>query len=263
MSEMQMDLFAELGGDKIGADANKSEIGADSGSGTGGTGTGKKRGRPRKETGTGTDKISSDGKEVRVTVSGAGTEAGTGGISGTDMEIAKEVRKGHGAKWTKELTAEGGGTISKKDNSRFIRNALVSWFMPPIDISDPEQVKQRIGEYFQHCMDNDRKPQIVGMCNWLGITRDTLNDWRNGKYRAETHIDIIKKATSMIEEMWADYMQSGKLNPATGIFLAKNWYGYKDVADVVVTPSNPLQDMAPDDAKKRLIDAIPADSDIE
>jgi len=258
MSEMQMDLFAELGGDKIGADANKSEIGADSGSGT----EKKKRGRPRKETGTGTGKISSDGKEVRVTVSGAGTETGTGGISGTETEVAKKYA-GRGAKWTKELTAEGGGAISKKDNSRFIRNALVSWFLPPIDISDPEQVKQRIGEYFQHCLDNDRKPQIVGMCNWLGITRPTLQQWMNGEYRAETHYSIIKKAVSMIEEMWADYMQSGKLNPATGIFLAKNWYGYKDVADVVVTPSNPLQDMAPDDAKKRLIDAIPAESDIE
>jgi hypothetical protein len=67
----------------------------------------------------------------------------------------------------------------------------------------------------------------------------------------------------MIEEMWADYMQSGKLNPATGIFLAKNWYGYKDVADVVVTPNDPLRDLNAEDARKRLVDAIPVEDDEE
>ena len=111
--------------------------------------------------------------------------------------------------------------------------------------------------YFQYCADNDRKPQIVGMCNWLGISRQALNEWRNGDVRSATHGDIIKKACAIIEEMWADYMQAGKINPATGIFLAKNWYGYKDVADVVVTPNNPLKDLDADQARKRLIDSVP------
>lgn len=61
--------------------------------------------------------------------------------------------------------------------------------------------------------------------------------------------------------MWADYMQSGKLNPATGIFLAKNWYGYKDVADVVVTPNNPLDGMNAEDARKRLVESVPSDDE--
>jgi hypothetical protein len=115
--------------------------------------------------------------------------------------------------------------------------------------------------YFKHCAENDRKPQIVGMCNWLGISRNTLNTWQNGEYRSGTHSDIIKKACAFIEEMWADYMLNGKVNPASGIFLAKNWYGYKDVADVVVTPNNPLQDMDAEQARKRIADAIPADDE--
>ena len=164
-------------------------------------------------------------------------------------------RKPRGLEIQKDFGAEPG------ENSKFIRFALASWDLPPIDISDPEQVKNRIGMYFQHCADNDRKPQIVGMCNWLGISRDTLNTWKNGEYRAGTHSDTIKKACAFIEEMWADYMQNGKLNPASGIFLAKTWFGYKDVADVVVTPSNPMQGMDPEAARKRLVDAIPADDD--
>ena len=43
----------------------------------------------------------------------------------------------------------------------------------------------------------------------------------------------------MLEELWVDYMQNGKMNPASGIFLGKNMFQYKDVQDVVVTPNNP------------------------
>lgn len=165
-------------------------------------------------------------------------------------------KKKRGAKWTQDLTADSG---EPGDNSRYVRYALASWNLPPIDISDPKQVEQRIGQYFQHCIDNDRKPQIVGMCNWLGINRNTLNEWLNGVTRSATHGDIIKKAYSIIEEMWMDNMQNGRTNPAAGIFLAKNWFNYKDVADVVVTPNNPMQDLNADDARKRLLEAIPED----
>lgn len=165
-------------------------------------------------------------------------------------------KKKRGAKWTQDLTADSG---EPGDNSRYVRYALASWNLPPIDISDAKQVENRIGQYFQYCIDNDRKPQIVGMCNWLGISRQTLNEWVNGVTRAATHGDIIKKAYSLIEEMWMDNMQNGRTNPAAGIFLAKNWFNYKDVADVVVTPNNPMQDLNADDARKRLLEAIPED----
>ena len=65
----------------------------------------------------------------------------------------------------------------------------------------------------------------------------------------------------MIEEMWADYMMNGKINPASGIFLSKNWFGYKDQTDVVVTPNNPLDGMNADDAKKRLLEGIPEEEE--
>lgn len=181
--------------------------------------------------------------------------------NGTDLSQEQAeaiVKKKRGAKWVQDLTADG-GNIEPGENSRFIRFALASWDLPPIDISDPQQVRERIGMYFRHCAENDRKPQIVGMCNWLGINRNTLNEWKNGEVRSATHGDIIKKAVNFIEEMWADYMLSGKINPASGIFLAKNWYGYKDVADVVVTPNNPYQAASDDELKGKYLTDIPDD----
>ena len=170
-------------------------------------------------------------------------------------EIIKKKRN-RGSDWMKELTAEGVG-MEPGENSRFVRHALASWGLPPIDISDPKQVEERIGAYFEYCINNDRRPQIVGMCNWLGITRETLNQWENGGTRAATHTDIVKRARCLIEEMWADMMMTGKINPASGIFLSKNWFNYKDVADVVVTPNNPMQGMDADTARQRLAEGIP------
>ena len=184
--------------------------------------------------------------------------------NGTDIstEQALEIgKKKRGSKWMQELTDTGGGTMKPGENSQFVRHAIASWDLPPIDISDPEQVKNRIGMYFDYCSKNDRRPQVVGLCNWLGISRDTLNSWVRGEYRSDTHSDIIKKAFSMIEEMWTDFMLYGKVNPPTGIFLSKNWFNYRDVADVVVTPNNPMQDLDADTARKRLTDAIPVDDD--
>lgn len=152
------------------------------------------------------------------------------------------------------------------DNARFIREARIAFDgglerkqLPPIDISDPEQVRQRISDYLDFCELHDKKPSPVALAAWIGISRETLNTWRRGEYRTGTHSDMIKKAMLLMEEIWYDMMQNGKINPASGIFLAKNMFGYKDVADVVVTPNNPLQGLDTEAATKRIMDSIPDD----
>lgn len=170
-----------------------------------------------------------------------------------------------------DLANFGQEYVQPGDNARYIREARVSFDggltrqpLPPIDISDPEQVKQRISEYLDFCEEHDKKPSPVALAAWVGVSRETLNLWKRGEYRSETHFDVIKKAMVLMEEIWYDMMQNGKINPASGIFLAKNMFGYKDIADVVVTPNNPLQDMDAQQAAKRITDAIPADDgDVE
>ena len=39
-------------------------------------------------------------------------------------------------------------------------------------------------------------------------------------------------------------MMNGQINPASGIFLGKNHFGYKDVQDLVVQPKQPLGEQA-------------------
>ncbi len=139
-----------------------------------------------------------------------------------------------------DLENWGAEKIKPGDNSRFLRDALVGYNLPPIDISDPEQVENRIKEYFLHCVERDRKPSVVGMSNWLGIDRTTLNSWNRGEYRTSTHSHIIKKAMTILEELYVDYMMNGKVNPGSGCFIGKNHFNYKDIQENVLTVNNPL-----------------------
>lgn len=174
-------------------------------------------------------------------------------------EQAQDVVKTKRKRNRPDLANFGQEYIEPGDNARYLRHALAAWDLPPIDISDPAQVEQRIKEYFAHCVQDDMKPSIVGMGSWIGVDNTTINRWRRGDYRAETHCPMIKKAVQVLEILWNDWMQNGKINPAAGIFIGKNMFGYKDVQDVVVTPNNPLGDDAdPDAIADKYKDAIPS-----
>lgn len=127
--------------------------------------------------------------------------------------------------------------VEPGDNSKYLRHALVTMGMPPIDIANAAQVEERVLWYFWHCAENDMKPTVKGLCNALGIHRDTLHSWKTGDRRPGTHKDIALKAYDMLEELWEDYMMNGKINPVSGIFLGKNNFGYQDKQEYVVTPN--------------------------
>ena len=149
------------------------------------------------------------------------------------------------------------------DNSRYLRYAMASLNLPPIDVSDPKQVEKRIMEYFDFCIQNDRKPNIKGLGNWIGVDEETVMRWRRGEYRAETHCGLIKKAVDILQEMWWDYGLNGKCNPASWIFIGKNAFSMRDEQQVVITPNTPLQNMDAGEAQKKIMDAIPAESETE
>ena len=135
--------------------------------------------------------------------------------------------------------------------------------MPALDFNNVPAVQERIEWYFTRCFQNDMKPGVVGLANALGVDRKTLWSWKTG-IRRETNaalVDTIKKAYNLLEEMWEQYMQNGKISPPNGIFLGKNNFDYRDEQQVVVTPNNPMTDLDADTARKRLIDAIPADDE--
>lgn len=149
--------------------------------------------------------------------------------------------------------------IQPGDNSRFLRHVLAKQNLPPIDISDPKQVEDRINWYYQQCIDDDMRPTVMGLCNSLGINRSTLKRWYDGDTRGPSHCNLIEKAYNNLEEMWENYMLNGKVNPASGIFLGRNHWGYRDTVDVVVRPGQTLADQLPPERIEAQLKDLPDD----
>lgn len=149
------------------------------------------------------------------------------------------------------------------DNARYLRFALENADLPPIDISDPVQVEDRINDYFRRAIAQDLKPTVAGLCNSLGITRNTFADWCSGRTRSSTHTDTIKKAKQILEEMMESYMQNGKINPVAGIFLMSNNFGYKQKVEVhnELQMNDPLEGKSAEELRARYADVIDVDAE--
>lgn len=153
----------------------------------------------------------------------------------------------------------GQENVEPGDNARYLRFARAAMNLEPIDISDEKQVEQRINEYLDFCEQNDMKPGMVGMANWVGVDQTTLSSWKRGEYRGSTHSLVIRRAVMMLESIWESYMQNGKVNPASGIFLGKNHFGYKDQIDIAPVQSNPMGDEVDQKALEARIADLPED----
>ena len=71
-------------------------------------------------------------------------------------------------------------------------------------------------------------------------------------------VDSIKRAYEYMEILWENYMQNGKINPVSGIFLGKNNFGYQDKTEYVVTPNvNNDSDYNKDDIMARYLNDSP------
>lgn len=142
--------------------------------------------------------------------------------------------------------------------AKMLSQAITISHWPPIDTDDPQQVADRIDQYHLFCIQNDIKPDMVGMALAIGVDRTTLWRWEQGEVRKPQSVcNAIKKGREINEIMMVQLMQNGKINPVTGIFLLKNNHGYKDQQDVVITPNNPLAADDPSDVRNRYVQALP------
>ncbi len=131
------------------------------------------------------------------------------------------------------------------DNAKYIGVSLKLFNMTKVDLFKPDEVQERLTEYFRIHTEADMKPTVVGMAMALGIDRRRLWEIRAGAPMGghtpldlpTLTVDYIKKAYDFMENLWENYMQNGKINPVSGIFLGKNNFGYQDKTEYVVTPN--------------------------
>ena len=126
------------------------------------------------------------------------------------------------------------------DNNKYTGFVLKIMTMPKIDIRDYEQVQERIIDYFKLCADEDMKPGVAALAQSLGIDRRRLWEIKtNQSYPSNIPPEVralVLSAYDSLESLWESYMSGGKINPVTGIFLAKNNFGYQDKQEYVLEP---------------------------
>ena len=178
-----------------------------------------------------------------------------------DDEVVKEIVKKKPRGGNNILT-DAALNVAPGDNAKYVMLGARLFNLPPIDLKDPEQVTNRLNEFFQIHAEADMKPTVSGMGMALGLDRRRLYEIKTGNYHTSKGLSelptmttvSIKKAYEYMEILWENYMQNGKINPVSGIFLGKNNFGYQDKTEHVVTPNvNNDSDYNADDIKKRYL----------
>lgn len=157
------------------------------------------------------------------------------------------------------------------DNTKYLTVSLELAKLPKVDFTKPEQVEERLLQFFELHAQNDMKPTVMGMGLALGVDRRRLWEMKSGvakggltPYDLPTEtLDLIKRAYDILENLMENYTQNGKINPVSAIFLMKNNFGYQDKTEYVVTPNMQTDsDYNAEDIKKRyLTDGTTLDSD--
>ena len=182
-----------------------------------------------------------------------------------DDDVVKEVVKKKPRGGNNFLT-DAALNVEKGDNTKYVMLGMRLFNLPAIDLKDPEQVRDRLNEFFQIHAEADMKPTVSGMGMALGLDRRRLWEIKTGaKVGGTTPINLptptlvaIKKAYEYMEILWENYMQNGKINPVSGIFLGKNNFGYQDKTEYVVTPNvNNDSDYDAEDIRKRYLTDSP------
>lgn len=159
------------------------------------------------------------------------------------------------------IGAEAALKTNKGDTSKYLQINMALYNMEKINLRDTDELDNRIAEYFNLYMSYDTKPTVMGLAMALGMDRSTLYRITHdkplggrGNYTTlpSSSTTRIKNAYNLLENLWETYMQNGKINPVSGIFLGKNNYGYRDKVEYEVTPNvKSSEDYSVDDIKKR------------
>lgn len=183
-----------------------------------------------------------------------------------DVQVIKKKPRGGNS----PVIGDNGLMLEKGDNAKIMSINIALFNMQDIDMTNAQAVTGRLGEYFALYEQADLKPTVAGMAIALnGMSRQTLTAIAHDRVTGSTGYKsalppevtaTIKKAYKIMENMWETYMNSGKINPVSGIFLGKNNYGYQDKTEYVLTPNTQNDsDYDAEDIRQRYL--IDSDSD--
>ena len=151
-------------------------------------------------------------------------------------------------------------TAPPGENARRVRIARVLMSQPRFDSSSQESVSDRFMWYLDVCEQFDDRPTVEGFALASGYSREHLRRMKDGDVKGVPE-DVrltLKRVWDMLNQIMAQYMIDGHLNPVTAIFLLKNNFGYRDQSEQVIIKRDPYETGDPEEIARRYLDGMPA-----
>ena len=158
------------------------------------------------------------------------------------------------------LISGGNIELSEDDNKNYISLIKESFNVRKPDLSNQDEVNAAIQCYFDRCYEHNVRPGNMGLYNALGLSRQDVNEYLNGRRKApnQAFIDTLKKVKAAMAEYREVLGSQGKLSPPVLIFWQKNHDNFEDVQRVDVAPINALQpERTPEELQKLIEEDIP------
>lgn len=162
------------------------------------------------------------------------------------------------------IIGDAGITATPEELRELTRHALELFEATPPDLHNAEEVRQAITEYFRSCDRHGVRPANLGLYAALGLSKQEVSTILNGRDKNKVSpevCDLLKKSKRILSTYRESLAMTGKLNPVTAIFWAKNYDGMTDVQQIEVTAADsasPLQ-LTQEELQRR----IPVYSDAE
>lgn len=128
-------------------------------------------------------------------------------------------------------------TEEESKTIKYTRHNMNLMAFHPLDLQlcSARDIEERCLDYFNMCSADDIRPSIAGFALAIGISRSTLLSYIRGETKCPLDVKCtLDRFYGALNAMIEDYMQSGVINPVSGIFLMKNNFNYSDTQNFVV-----------------------------
>lgn len=120
-------------------------------------------------------------------------------------------------------------------------------------LGTPEQVEKRIQEYFTICEETSQLPSIKALSIYLGVPYKTLKKYLDDP--TSRYNDMLIMARDYCHVVVENGALNNKVNPATYMFTAANYYDMKNTQSVEIGRTSAEKDLA---ASRDTINALKA-----
>jgi hypothetical protein len=109
-----------------------------------------------------------------------------------------------------------------------------------VNKKDVTDLYRRFLNYLAYCKDHGVIPNNMNCYYAIGVTKDDMSYWRNGKGGTPEHREFAQDVASFFASIHEQGALDGVINPINSIFWQKAYDGLSDQPKVEVTIQDPL-----------------------